>query len=298
MTGYSLWVVEYGFVDRFPASNLFAAQPCEGYRRMPYCFGLARSAERCVLVDTGFADQAMYQRLTAKYGDTRWAEPVSVLERVGVSAAEVDTIVLTHNHFDHAGCVSAFPNAHVFIQEREIAQYWEALQRPRRFEFLTRSCEVSLPGILAERAKSGMATCADGEFDVAPRLSLRPAFDTHTAGSQVVTVANDSDGPWVFAGDNIYSYENLEGLHGDGILAPIGVSTGSVTEWLDLADGMLRSVGNDTSRVIPFHEGRLWERFPSHEFSDGLHVAELSLGGGHDSLIESLSPAHPSSWPA
>lgn len=27
MSDYSIWVLEYGFVDRFPASNLFAAQP-------------------------------------------------------------------------------------------------------------------------------------------------------------------------------------------------------------------------------------------------------------------------------
>ena len=26
-------------------------------------------------------------------------------------------------------------------------------------------------------------------------------------------------------------------------------------------------------------EGRLWERFPSREFADGLHIAEISPGG-------------------
>ena len=58
MTDYSISILEYGFVDRFPASNLFAAQPNEGHRRLPYCFALVRSAERCILVDTGFADDA------------------------------------------------------------------------------------------------------------------------------------------------------------------------------------------------------------------------------------------------
>jgi N-acyl homoserine lactone hydrolase len=104
VTEYSIWMLEYGYVDRFPASNLFAAQPNEWHRRMPYCFGLVRSADRCVLVDTGFADDATYKRLTAKYGDTRWASPTDVLARAGVSAEQVDTVILTHNHFDHAGC--------------------------------------------------------------------------------------------------------------------------------------------------------------------------------------------------
>ena len=81
---YSIWILEYGYVERFPASNLFAAQPNEGHRRMPYCFGLVRSADRCVLVDTGFADPAVQERLTAKYGETRWCTPVDALARVGV----------------------------------------------------------------------------------------------------------------------------------------------------------------------------------------------------------------------
>jgi N-acyl homoserine lactone hydrolase len=285
MSDHSVWVLEYGFVDRFPASNLFAAQPNEGHRRMPYCFALVRSADRCVLVDNGFADEAVYRRLTDKYGRTRWADPVHVLDRIGVSAAQVDTVILTHNHFDHAGRTSAFPNAHVHIQRREIAEYEAALKRPRRFEYLTRSCEAGLPALLVERDREGLATYLDGAAEIGPGLAVRPAFDTHTAGSQVVAVANDADGDWVFAGDNVYSYENLEGLHGDGILAPIAMTTGSATAWLAFADDLLSSVGGETRRIIPFHEHRIWERFPSREFDDGLHVAEISLAGGHASLL-------------
>jgi glyoxylase-like metal-dependent hydrolase (beta-lactamase superfamily II) len=281
---WSLWILEYGYVDRFPASNLFAAQPNEGYRRMPYCFGLARSADRCVLVDTGFADPAVYERLTAKYGETRWCAPVDVLARIGVRAEQVDTILLTHNHFDHAGCVGAFPAAHVWIQRREIDSYRAAAGRPGRFEFLTRSCQADLSEQLAARP----ATLADGTAEVAPGLELRPAYDTHTAGSQLVTVTNEADGTWVFAGDNVYSYDNLDGLRGDGVYAPIAMTTGSAGAWLDLADAMLDSVGRDTRRILPFHEAAVWDRFPSAAFDDGLHVAEVSLAGGHPSVVSAV----------
>ncbi|MET0417202.1 MAG: MBL fold metallo-hydrolase, partial [Actinoplanes sp.] len=148
---WSIWILEYGYVDRFPASNLFAAQPNEGHRRMPYCFGLLRSAERSVLVDVGFADQNIYDRLTAKYGETRWRAPVDVLARAGLDTGDIDTILLTHNHFDHAGCVAAFPDAHVWIQRREIDSYVAAARKPGRFEFLTRSCQADLPAHLAAR---------------------------------------------------------------------------------------------------------------------------------------------------
>jgi glyoxylase-like metal-dependent hydrolase (beta-lactamase superfamily II) len=278
---WSIWILEYGYVDRFPASNLFAAQPNEGHRRMPYCFGLMRSAERCVLVDTGFADRAIYDRLTAKYGDTRWRAPVDVLARVGVRPEDVDTTLLTHNHFDHAGCVDAFPAAHVWIQRREIENYVAAAARPRRFEFLTRSCQADLPQHLSTRR----ATLVDGAAHVAPGLELRPAHDTHTAGSQLVAVTNEADGAWVFAGDNVYSYENLDGIRDDGVLAPIAMTTGGATTWLDLADRMLASVGGDSRRILPFHEAAVWDIFPSTTFDDGLHVAEVSLAGGHPSVV-------------
>lgn len=278
---HSIWILEYGYVDRFPASNLFAAQPNEGHRRMPYCFGLVRSADRCVLVDTGFVDQAVYDRLTAKYGHTAWRRPVDVLAEVGVEPGQVDTILLTHNHFDHAGCVDAFPGAHVYIQRREIERYLAAAARPGRFEFLTRFCQADLPRRLETRA----ATLVDGAFEVAPGIELRPAYDTHTAGSQLVAVTNDADGSWLFAGDNVYSYENIEGLRGDGVLVPIAMSTGSATAWLDLADGMLDSVGRDSRRILPFHDAAVWDRFPTATVDGGLHVAEVSLAAGHASLL-------------
>jgi N-acyl homoserine lactone hydrolase len=276
---WSLWILEYGYVDRFPASNLFAAQPNEGHRRMPYCFGVARSADRTVLIDTGFADPVVYERLTAKYGETRWAHPVELLSRIGIT--DVDTILLTHNHFDHAGCVDAFPAAHVWIQRREIERYVAAAARPARFEFLTRSCQADLPQQLAARP----STMPDGSAAIAPGLALKAAHDTHTAGSQLVVVENEADGTWVFAGDNVYSYENLDGLRGDGVLAPIAMTTGSATTWLDFADDLLASVGGETRRILPFHEAAVWEAFPSAAFADGLHVAEVSLAGGHASVL-------------
>ncbi|BCB75733.1 N-acyl homoserine lactonase family protein [Phytohabitans flavus] len=280
---YSIWILEYGFVDRFPASNIFAAQPNEGHRRMPYCFGLVRSADRCVLVDTGFVDQTVYDRLTAKYGYTRWRAPVDMLAAVGVQPEQVDTILLTHNHFDHAGCVDAFPDAHVYIQRREIDRYLAAAARPGRFEFLTRFSQADLPQRLAARR----STLVEGTFEVAPGIELRPAYDTHTAGSQVVAVTNEVDGPWVFAGDNVYSYENVEGLRGDGVLVPIAMSTGSATTWLDFADGLLESVGRETRRILPFHEPAVWDRFPTATVDGELHIAEISLAAGHPSIVPS-----------
>ena len=283
MSDHSIWLLEYGYIDGFPASNLFHARPFEGFRRMPYCFGLVRSADRCILIDTGFWDEGRHEKLNAKYGTTFWQPPAEILRRAGVEPKEVDTIVLTHNDFDHAGSVADFPNAHVVIQRREIDCFLEARALPARFGFLTLVSQPDLPETLDALATEGRATLASGAFDLADGIRLEPAFDTHTAGSQFVVIENDSDGRWIFAGDNIYVYENVEGLNGDGVMVPIAMSTGSPTLWLTTMAGVVDSLGGDTRRLLPFHDSQVWERFDSLEFDDGLHIAEISLGGGHPS---------------
>jgi N-acyl homoserine lactone hydrolase len=292
MSDHSIWILEYGYVDRFPASNLFAAQPNQGHRRMPYCFGLVRSADRCILVDTGFWDLAIHDRLTRKYGETLWQPPREIVQRAGISAEDVDTVVLTHNHFDHAGCVPDFPNAHVYIQEEEIANFRANQKLPSRFGFLLNTCQVDLPDELDRRAAENLSTLVPGAASLGSGIRLQPAFGTHTAGSQFAVVDNDADGRWIFAGDNMYQYENVEGLAGDGVMVPIAMSTGSPTTWLHTIDSVVASVDGDARRILPFHESNVWKQFPSVEFDDGLHLAEVSLAGGHPSLI-STGPAGP-----
>ena len=42
---------------------------------------------------------------------------------------------------------------------------------------------------------------------------------------------------------------------------------------------------NGPGRVLPFHDSAVWQRFPSREYSDGLHVAEVALAPGHASIL-------------
>lgn len=44
------------------------------------------------------------------------------LDAIGVKAEEIQYLVLSHLHLDHAGCVHLFPNAAVYVQEQELEQ--------------------------------------------------------------------------------------------------------------------------------------------------------------------------------
>src|SRR5262249_22181810 len=116
------------------------------------------------------------------------------LARLGVDPEDVDAVVLSHLHFDHAGgatrldgggAVPAFPNATLYVQkaeleharsphERDRASYqpvsWEPWAAAGRLEALSGACEVRpgvtvLPvpghneGMQAVRIDSGGKTC-------------------------------------------------------------------------------------------------------------------------------------------
>lgn len=52
--------------------------------------------------------------------DTGWRADhiVKELTKLGFSVNDVESVLLTHCHWDHAGCVDLFPNADIFVGER------------------------------------------------------------------------------------------------------------------------------------------------------------------------------------
>jgi hypothetical protein len=54
---------------------------------------------------------------------------------------------------------------------------------------------------------------------------------------------------------------------------------------------MWQYVGGDVTRIVPFHEQALWDQFPTRQFDDTLHVAELSLAAGEESRVAAVATA-------
>ena len=62
-------------------------------------------------------------------GDSAWksVEGLAVLAKTGFRLEQVDTLILTHLHFDHAGNFAAFPNARLIVQRREYERWLEVI---------------------------------------------------------------------------------------------------------------------------------------------------------------------------
>jgi hypothetical protein len=105
-----------------------------------------------------------------------------------------------------------------------------------------------------------------------------------------VTVRNDgarnSQDVWIFAGDLLYTYDNLTGLDKEAPqIVPIGLAVGSQSNLIFASAAMLKAVGGEHKRVIPVHEDRLKSTFPSRLTSAGLQVVEITLGADQTSKV-------------
>jgi glyoxylase-like metal-dependent hydrolase (beta-lactamase superfamily II) len=292
MADYSIWVVEYARVVEFARGILLYGDWNTGTVVAPYCYAVIKGEGHVAVVDTGFDNVEFGKVLGDSYGVSDWQPADVVLKRIGIDPAEVDTMILTHNHFDHAGGVEFFPNAHVYFQGREVSKYLWAKSLPDRLStWLTTAVDPDLMLWLVNRMKQGRLTLLEGEHEVMPGVRIVPAHDTHTAGSQYVTVETANGGRFLLAGDNCYVFENFTGRGGDGNFVPIGLVFGSVERCVVTMEEMWQYVGEDAARIIPFHEQKIWEQYPSRQFDDTLHVAELALAPGEPSRVESAVAA-------
>ncbi len=283
MIEYSIWVIEFARAVS-PLGLLLHGQA--GEREIPYCFTVLRSEDHTILVDSGYRHAGRGRELADADGITLWRDPAGLVARAGIGPEDVDAILVTHAHFDHLGNVAAFPNATVHIQRREVEKWAWAVSLPRAMDWLKQGVSIDDLTTLLQLAGDGRLRLADGQCaDVFPGVTLVPDFDTHTYGHQHVVIRNEQSGVWVVPGDVMYLYANIEGTDGDGRYVPIGLAMGSQENCIMALDQLNQVTGGETSRILPGHEKLLWDRHPSRQFGDGLHVAEICLRPGEPSRL-------------
>ena len=291
MADYSIWVLEYAAVEQFPRSVMLYGPMHQGTRKLPYGFVVLKGKGETILIDTGYDHTGFGKALADSYGVSNFHHPTEVLAEVGVRPEDVTTVFVTHAHFDHMGALDFFPNARFYIQQRELDKWVWSLTLGPEFRFLVGGTD---PGDIAkavELARQGRMVAIDGDReDVLPGIDVHLAADTHTYGSMYVTVRNDgardSADTWIFAGDLIYTYDNLTGLDPEAPqIIPIGLAVGSQSNLIFASDAMLNAVGREVRRVIPVHEDRLKEVFPSRLTVHGQQVVEIALAEGEASRV-------------
>ena len=294
MALYSIWVVEFATSPRVDMGDIVYGIRGKGNRPMPYAYVVLQSKEHVAMVDVGYNHVDFGATLAELYDTVGWHGPAEALALCGVRPKDVDTVFITHAHFDHFGNVEAFPKARFLVSAQEIERSIWALSLPERMQFIATAID---PGDLAKGAALARAgrleLVKEEREDVLPGIDLRLAPDSHSFESLWLHLRNDGRKPsadgWVLAGDLVYAYENIGGTAtgaGAGTpYLPVGFAMGSQAHLVLASEAMLKCVDYERRRIVPVHEERVKQMFPSRQIEEGLAITEICLADGMASKV-------------
>lgn len=200
--------------------------------------------KRWILVDTGAPNQALLN---------------NALTQVGIEPADIDTVILTHLHFDHCANTELFPSARFILQRRE----WEFAHHPAASQR-----EIYVPELIDMVGERNLVLVED-YYEVADGIAVH-LVPGHTEGQQAVSVST-VEGTYVLAGDLFGSFFNinpamyeLSDLMGRSIPIPILPNQDFYPPDIhtDLNDfntsaNKLLTISGSRERIIPSHDPSL-----------------------------------------
>ncbi len=254
---FELFALRYAHHSGRMGSDNFIGGPDlhEAGSDLAYFVWVARRSDKLFVIDTGFGPEAAERR-----GRTLLRKPADALQLMGIDAARVDEVILTHMHFDHAGTLGDFPRARFHVQDAEAAY---ATGRCMCHPALNHTYDVENVVDYVRCLYHGRVHFHDGVSELAPGLVLH-RVGGHSAGLQVVRVWTRR-GWVVVASDATHLYANMEQRRPFPIVS-------SLTEMMEGFD-MLHRLADTPGHIVPGHDPLVLERYrsPAAEL-DGLVV--------------------------
>jgi glyoxylase-like metal-dependent hydrolase (beta-lactamase superfamily II) len=167
---------------------------------MDYFFWVIRNDERTIVVDTGFTPET-----AASHGRDMTLSVPEGLKAVGVDPLTVDTLIITHCHYDHTGNIHLFPNAEVIISGKEL-DFW-ASPVADRFQLAMTLHKPDLE-LLLDWDRQGRLTKVAGTYDAIPGVTLTEVGG-HTPG-QLIAMVEGKSGPVLLTSDAVHYYVEVE----------------------------------------------------------------------------------------
>lgn len=252
-----IYAIRYAHLDRTSEHNFLGGDDHRAPMPLDYYVWVIRDESGDVVVDTGFDAAA-----AAKRGRILLRPVAEGLAAIGVDAAAVRDVVITHMHYDHAGNAALFPRARFHLQDAEMAF---CTGRPMTHPHLAAPFEAADVAEMVRRIFEGRVVFHAGESCLREGITLHP-LPGHTPGLQAVRVET-ARGPVVLAADAAHFWANLDRAVPFPIVADVPAYLESLRRLTVLAPSR--------DHIIPGHDPAVLARFPAA--ADAVDVVRLDL---------------------
>ena len=212
---------------------------------MDYFVWLLRSGEQAILVDTGYEETEADRRERPII-----VRPSTLLRQLDVKAAELQSVIVTHLHYDHAGTLGDYPNAAFHLQAAEMAYATGPCMchQHLRMPFTGKHVCEMIDALYCDRV-----VFAEGKRTIADGIEVH-LIGGHSRGLQCVRV-HTRRGWVVLASDASHYYENYR----SGKPFPIVVDVDRMLEGF----AHLKRLADSDAHVIPGHDPLVRELYPA-----------------------------------
>jgi glyoxylase-like metal-dependent hydrolase (beta-lactamase superfamily II) len=249
---YQVRIIHFG-EQGFPGPALYFMRRFGETLKIPFYLWLIQGEGRTILVDAGASAKQAEEAnpgLAQVFGEAcAWRikpeeEPVARLAELGLSPDDVQTIILTHCHPDHALGIKSFPKAELVMSQSA----WAALDSPAHPALVSPAVfPPEVLNLLRSELNGRFRLVGDGEEFVPGIRCYR--LGGHSPDLTAVTVET-SAGEVVIASDGAIFYDSLElGVPSAGYNF---VESLNALEWIKQRGGI----------VLPGHDWKVLERHP------------------------------------
>ncbi len=241
---YEIYAIKYAYLQRRSPDNFVGGDLHDTPMPLNYYVWVVTNRYRTWVVDCGFNEEMARKR------GRQIIRPVREgLAAIGISPAQVENVIITHLHYDHAGNLPLFPEARFHLQDQEM-QF--ATGRCMCHGLMRHGYEADDVVQMVRYVFDQRVQFHEGASQLAPGVEVHH-IGGHTQGLQAVRVRTQR-GWVVLASDASHFYTHLE----QDRAFPILHNLAAMLEGYD----KLRALASSPAHVIPGHDPLVMLRYP------------------------------------